>query len=123
MPGGIRPRLDRLTSPDMKRFVSDAVKAADDPAGKKLMAELNKQWAAALKGFKEYERLVAIAEKMVGKLAGSVKDLDLDEAQSLINYVNKELKPIAAAVKEFEKAENALVAKYGKKGLKKVPAA
>jgi len=123
MPGGIRPRLTRLTSPEMKRFVSDAVKVADDAAGKKLMAELNKQWATALKGFKQYEKLVAIAEKMVRDLAGKVDQLDFAEAQAMINYVNKELKPIAAAVTKFEQAEDALVAKYGKKGLRKVAAA
>ena len=123
MPGGIRPRLARLTSPDMKRFVETAVRAADDPAGKKLMAELNKQWALALKAFKEYEKLVAIAEKMVRNLAGSVRELDFDEAQAMINYVNQQLKPIAAAVTKFEKAEDALIAKYGTKGLRKVAAA
>lgn len=123
MPGGIRPRLARLTSPEMKRFVEAAVRAADDPAGKKLMTELNKQWAVALKAFKEYEKLVAIAEKMVKELTGKVRDLDFAEAQAMISYVNKELKPIAAAVSKFEQAEDALVARYGKKGLKKVAVA
>ena len=123
MPGGIRPRLARLTSPEMKRFVSDAVKVADDANGKKLMAELNKQWATALKGYKQYEKLVEIAEKMVKSLSTKASELDFTEAQAMINYVNKELKPIAAAVSKFEQAEDALIAKYGKKGLRKVAAA
>jgi hypothetical protein len=115
MPGGIRPRLARLTDPDMKRFVSDAVAAATDSAGKKLTNDLNKYWTAALKGQKEYDKLVAIAEKGVQKMQRNVSDLDgaaFQEMQSMISFLNKELRPIAAAVSAFEKTEEALAKKY-----------
>lgn len=115
MAGGIRPRLERLTDPGMKRFVSDAVAAANDSAGKKLMVDLNKYWAAALKGQKTYDKLVALAEKGMKKMMASKEDLDdaaFGEMQAMINFVNKELKPIAAAVKSFENTEDALVKKY-----------
>jgi uncharacterized protein YecA (UPF0149 family) len=124
MPGGIRPRLARLIDPDMKRFVSDAVSQANDPAGKKLLADLNKHWTTALKAKKEYDKLVAIAEKGVQKMQRNTSDLDdaaFAEMQSMISFLNKELKPIAAAVSAFEKTEDALVKKYN--GLRRVPAA
>jgi hypothetical protein len=121
MASGIRLRLERLTNPDMKRFVSEAVKAANDPQGKKLMTELNKYWASALKAAKEYDKLVAIIEKSTVQLKHrleEVGDAAFGEVQSLISYANKELKPIAAAVSGFEKTEALIVKKYP--SLKKV---
>jgi Na+/phosphate symporter len=109
----------------MKRFVSDAVRAATDAQGKKLTAELNKQWATALKAQKQYDKLVAIIEKGVNDLRKRLDEVGaeaIDEIQALINYSNKELKPIAAAVTAFEKAEDALAKKYKLKKVDPPPA-
>jgi hypothetical protein len=99
----------------MKTFVSQAVSVATDPAGKKLMADLNKYWAAALKQFKEYEKVVALAEKQSKQILDNVHNLDpswLDSVQGMLNYTASQLKPVAVALKNFEKTEEALIKKY-----------
>lgn len=121
-PGGIRPRLARMTQPGMKAFVSEAVKQAkNDAEGRKLVAELNKQWATALKAFKEYDVLAERMRKTAEGLLAQGASLDpvyLDSIQKNINSVSAKLKPIAAAVSSFEKVEDLIVKKYRLDNLK-----